>query len=204
MMITKQSRYYAFSFAILLNVVYTSAEEPQGILPIPYVEKNVCPFECCQFGKWTAKSAINAYVIDNKNSKIAFKVRPNDILQAITGNLYIDDYGQLLITKPIYNFKKKDRVLALHCVDEGAFLLWNKGVFSRVEIFWDTNPQVGAFDVEPLQDSKYFGLMLKEPSMTWWVKVENTRGQSGWLNLRNTTSYCFGFKERIEGMDACE
>jgi hypothetical protein len=195
-----------FVTAVLFIFFLACTSFSQETLPLPYVEKSVCPFECCQFGKWIARSAMNAYIQERDTSQISFKIKPNDILTAETGNLYIEKFGKLLITRGVYQFEKGDILLALRCVNEADFLVWKDGTFYEVDIFWNYTEEVKNLEISKVlknSDSRFPGVMLEEPSMTWWVKVRNINGQTGWLRLKNKTPYCFRLEERIDGMDAC-
>src|SRR5258708_5191325 len=56
----------------------------------PYIEKESCPFECCRFGKWIARSTMNCYQLEGDTTKLAFRVSPEDTIIAETGNLHMD------------------------------------------------------------------------------------------------------------------
>jgi|GEM_PF-1299949 len=197
---------YSLLIGVLFSLFPAGTSFSQESLSLPYIEKNACPFECCQFGKWTAQSAMNAFVREDDTSQAAFSIQPGDVLFAETGNLHIEKFGKLLITKPVGQFEKGDILLALHCVHEGNFLLWKGGHFHEVDIFWNYSEGVEDREVSEVLKNpgpRFAGVMLEEPSMTWWVKVRNIHGQSGWLQLINRNPYCFMLEEKIEGMDAC-
>jgi hypothetical protein len=178
-------------------------------LTIPYIEKDVCPFECCQFGLWVSKSVINVYANENDTSQIAFTISPNDTIIAETGNYYVKNFGKVVITRDISDFQIGDTLFVIRCVGEGWFIVSFQNEFRRVyyyDILWRIKSHDDDLGVEfgrESEDSEYSGIMIEEPHAIWWVKIKNTQGTVGWLRLVNKSPICFEIEENIWGMDSC-
>jgi hypothetical protein len=163
---------------------------------IPYIDYGRCPFECCQFGKWIVKSTIPVYEFEDDTTVIDYFLRMDDTIFAETGNLHIEQFGKILVTKPVDEFGVGDTLIALSCWGEESYRVWTKGRFYEVPIFWATsNVRV--------QDDRYSGIVLKPPQMIWWVRFHDHSGKVGWLRLVNTEPFCFMLEEEIRGMDGC-
>lgn len=170
----------------------------------PYVERNSCPFECCQFGLWVARTGLKAFLSEGDTTNVAFRVAQNDTIIAVTGNVHMEKLGKILVTKPIYGFLPGDTLYATHCLGEEEFEIWHDGRSFRVEIFWKTPNTANEYDFAPEQDDSLFsGIMLSKPVMVWWIQIKNMRRETGWLRLVNRILYCFMLKERIDGIDGC-
>lgn len=182
--------------------ISNSSDEPT----IPHVERDVCPFECCQFGLWVVRDSTTAFESEFDTSRVAFTISPGDTVLAETGHLIYERFGKVLIREPIRSFQPGDTVLALRCAGESGFLIWEHGELVAVEQFWPLTEQ-GEIEV----GSKYAGegdphnpaIMIEHPRMLWWVRVRDSLGNAGWLKLENEITYCLRFDVRIDGADAC-
>ena len=192
---TNNTRHSIMS-SVLLSILVLSGVAWSQSTP-PRIFRNACPFECCRFGDWISRELLVAYELEDDTTKTAFNIMPNDTITAVSGNLHFDQIGTVVVQKPIYHYQKGDTLLVYNCGEGGFFTTWEKTKFGGVEMFWSRRPS----EKEPVD--KYEGKLIQESFMTWWVKVNNKFGQTGWLRLRNTTMYCFSINEKISGMDSC-
>ena len=166
-------------------LILTNSFFAQGISPkFPFIQNNVCPFEGCRYGKWTAESPLIAYTTEGDSSKIAFKIAKNEQFTAIRGNVHTIKPGKLLITETSKKFKKGCIVYVLSYQGEGSYYLLHKG---KIYNYYD-------FDA-PCE-------FISKPIFVWWVLIQNKAGKCGWLMLKNITEDGFKTKERINGSDA--
>jgi hypothetical protein len=180
----------------ILTLFLLVAAEAQDTLRIPYIDYGICPFECCRFGKWVIKSTIPVYKAENDTSAVEYFLKSDDTVFAETGNLHIEQFGKILVTKPINEFNVGDTLIALSCWGEGSYRIWSKGMFREVPIFWSTF-------ADTKRNDRYSGIVIELPKMIWWVKFHNDSGKIGWLRLVNTDPFCFMIEENIQGMDGC-
>jgi hypothetical protein len=157
---------------------------------VPFMQLDVCPFECCQFGKWTAKSLLKVYKQEGDTSATAFTIKPGEEFTAIGGNVHVVKLGQLVLEKSFDIFIKGDKVYILSYRGEGFYDLWYKG-------------KVLDLDSDVLDKVWANGKLVNSPEFAWWVLVKNKDGKQGWLKLRNITDSGFQPEERIDGMDSC-
>jgi len=169
---------------------YTQEEIPK----VPYIQNNVCPFECCQYGKWTAKYPLKAYKREGDTTAIAFKIKKDEQFTAIRGNVHIVTLGVVVITESFNTYTKGDKVFVLSYKGEGFYDIWHKGnVLHDIEGFWSNDSSMPSGK----------GALKQSPVMVWWVLIQNKDGKQGWLSLRNISDNGFLINEKIDGMDAC-
>jgi hypothetical protein len=159
-----------------------------GAPKLPFIDPGVCPFECCQFGEWTARSSYRAHASSSAGASVAFAVHPGEKIQALTGIVITRKAGIVIVRKQtrFYDITvpADAKLYVLHPSGEGVALFWYNGATHSGELEAETVHKGNAnrpWDV------------LSVPETEWWVKVKNQHGAIGWLlNPR-------GFR----GMDAC-
>mgnify|MGYP000550637257 FL=1 len=125
----KSTLLFLFIFVLSPNIILANT---------PYVKKNACPFECCLYGKWTAKSPIKIYQKERNASdqSIVQSLKPGDTFTAIKGNVYTDVLGSVEMTQDHLQFKKGDTVFILLSLGEGFFEVKHLNKTYEVEAFW--------------------------------------------------------------------
>src|ERR1041384_1307686 len=195
---------FRLSACVALSLACNTLPRAQPL--VPYVKKDRCPFECCRFGTWIAREQWKAYRSEGDTGRLAFRISRDDTIIAETGNTHLERAGRILVTKPIDAFQVGDTLIATECAGEEEYEVWHDGKPFDVPIFWKTRYQPAEEEYEaeqPIDSSIVSGVMLSRPFMTWWVKVRNKHGDTGWLRLVNRTLYCFKIDERLDGIDGC-
>ena len=156
---------------------------------IPYVESGACPFECCQYGTWTAESPLVVYKKEVNDSAIVFRIKPRESFTAINGNVHITKPGYVVLNKSYDGFTKGDKVYLLTYRGEGAYDLWYKGKM---------------LDLNVLNLDEFWANVTEKdsPLYTWAVLIRRGDGKQGWLRLKNSPKRAF-WPEKIKGMDSC-
>jgi hypothetical protein len=178
-------------FATFLSIVLAFALGPAqntDAPKLPFIDRDVCPFECCQYGKWTAGVSQRAYKSSNKESGLAFTIRPSETVYALTGLIITRKAGLVIVRKQTRFYDVTvpagAKLYVLHLEGEGVALFWYKGASHRGELY--------ASSVHKGNEA-YPWDVLSVPETEWWARVRNRHGYAGWiLNPR-------GFR----GMDAC-
>lgn len=86
-------RNYLKLFCVILMsccifVVSLCAYSDEVVPPI-VINKHACPFECCQFGKWTARSAAAVVLYKAPDAKaLNRKIKKGETITALTGETH--------------------------------------------------------------------------------------------------------------------
>ena len=182
-----------------MSLAATAASAPQYERPpMPYYDWDACPFECCTYRRWKAEAPVTLYKTRSSKGEIAFRLKKEDWVNAITGVVITYRYGVSKIVKPIelgYPPKGDKPVLllqpgevvyTLHYTGEGSDLFWYKGRVYIDQIATDKP------DPDP-PPPELIVQVISRPHYVWWAKVRNKDGQVGWT----TETHKFG------NVDAC-
>ena len=153
---------------------------------VPYIQYNICPFECCQYGKWTARSVLRAFKIEGDDSRVSFTIQPGETFTAIGGNVHILKLGIIVIDKSFGTFKKGDEVYVLSYRGEGEYDLW----FNEKEL-------------SNTGEVRSHGTLKQSPEFVWWVYISNKDGRKGWLRFKNVSDSGFQTEDKVDGRDSC-
>ena len=179
---------FVFAFVLLLALADSKAAE---VLRLPYEHWGACPFECCTYRKWTSRAVLNARRNRDNRSPVAFRIRQGEVVEALTGVVVTRKPGVVEITETQtfgdVTIPQGAVVYILHFEGEGSDFFWYRGRALSGELYADvvSEPTLG-----------YPRRVRSLPITEWWVKVKNSRGQTGWI-LNSVTS------EGFDGMDAC-
>src|SRR5690349_18029048 len=70
-----------------------------GAPKLPFTDPGACPFECCQYGEWTATSSQRVYKSTSRDSGLAFTIRPGEKISALTGVVITRKAGLVIMRK---------------------------------------------------------------------------------------------------------
>jgi hypothetical protein len=129
-----------------------------------------CPFEGCQYGRWTAREPAEVYSRIN-GPALKHLIKKGEQVSAVTGEIHAIP-RKATVTK-VYKTDQQqginvgDTVYALCPTGEGGIAIWHAGKVAR-----------GSMDLtlqyeSPLED--------KPLQWTWWVKVRLPDGTTAWL-----------------------
>ena len=144
-----------------LFVVCVRAARPAGEQNPPrvYIDKGACPFECCTYREWVARTDVA--LLDSPNGKRTVgTIKKGQKVLALTGEIHSvplkfaaqSDY-------PEAGVKAGDTIFLLHYVGEGFWKVWHDG-------------KVVEIDSIPGEASK--------PKAIWWVELKTPSGAIGW------------------------
>lgn len=161
--------------AAQLNPALTLQKVPQPALP--KINENACPFEGCQFGKWTAQQSVILYSTWKPDGKVVRTVAKREAVTALTGIYVTFEPAQIEVTAPIaqYGLKPGDTVFAYMNLGEGFFNAWFNGYW--VEEFDGSGVKYP--DGEGC--SRNCNAIMRKPGRSeWWVKIQTKDGVVGW------------------------
>lgn len=165
--------------------------------PEPYVDRGVCPFECCVYREWIAHAPIRAYARERDTTSVAFTLAEGERFQALTGNVHLDTIGVAVVRRPVTwkegpdsigRFEPGDTVYVLSYLGEDHFRMWHRGRIVEDFRFWPYTDERPSGAPE--------GVLLREPREDWWAQVRNAAGQVGWLHMSADG-------DRVGHKDAC-
>jgi hypothetical protein len=173
---------------LLLSLLCAVADPPPQIVP------NACPFECCQFGKWTALEEVK--LVDKPGSTTTVATIPKgEKVTAITGEQHIVPL-RIEVLRDHGRFKKGDVIHLLGHEAECGLAYSLNGV--RVEQTGTDDDCLNDFLPEELTKcvgnscwGRLFGSVADAD--VWWVKIRTKAGKQGWT--RET--------EKFGGTDRC-
>jgi|SRR6267142_807125 len=132
----------------------TGAQKPPNV----YIDKGACPFECCTYREWVARTDVT--LLDSPNGKrVVGRAKKGERVLALTGEVHSvplrviaqHDY-------PDVGVKAGDTIYILHYEGEGYYKVWHHGNVVDVENFDEAAKQ----------------------KITWWVKLKTRSGSIGW------------------------
>jgi hypothetical protein len=178
---------FATLLSVFLALALGSGQAPGGP-KLPLTDPGACPFECCQYGEWTASLSQRAYKSSSRESGLTFTIRPGEQVNAMTGLVITRKAGIVIVRKQTtfgeITVPAGEKLFVLHRSGEGVALFWYNGATHSGEVYAESVHKGNA---------TYPWDVLSVPETEWWVKVKNKSGEMGWiLNPR-------GFR----GMDAC-
>jgi hypothetical protein len=173
---------------LLLSLLCAVADPP------PQIISNICPGECCQFGKWTAFEEAKLFDKPGSTATVA-TIRKGEKVTAITGEEHIVPL-RIEVLRDYGRFKKGDVIHLLgHAAECGEQYSLN-GV--RVELTGKDDDCLDEFLLQELTrcagDScccRFSGSV--DDHDVWWVKIRTKAGKQGWT--RET--------QKFAGTDAC-
>jgi hypothetical protein len=173
--------------AVAILILFSNAIYAQNTAPkVPFIQPDICPFECCQYGKWTARSLLKVFKNEGDDSSVLFTIKPGEVFTAISGNVHVTKLGIVIIDRPFGNIKKGDKVYVLSYRGEGEYDLWYKGyIFLNNVDVWE------------------HGTLKHSPKFVWWVSIINKDGKKGWLKFKNITDSGFQTEDKVDGRDSC-
>lgn len=152
--------------------------EPAG-LKLPFEDWGACPFECCTYREWSVRADTPIRADRTEDSPVVFTAPAGDWVTGLTGVVVTTMPGRAEVRFPAavggVAAVPGDVVWLLTSQTEGFYKAWFKGRFID---------GVGGFGNV---------VMTAQPFSTWWVKVRDGNGRTGWTNEHRN----FGH------MDAC-
>ncbi|MEQ1645786.1 MAG: hypothetical protein ABL959_20210, partial [Pyrinomonadaceae bacterium] len=152
----------SFSILIAAFAVFGQNSGPT----MPFVDKGACPFECCTYREWTVDKATAVRSAMRDGSSIAFRLKKGERVRGLTGSVITSQPGEVRVLKRTkigrFTAQPGDTLYLLTYVGEGFHRVWYKGRITEEETY----------------DRKIFR-ELRKPKSVWWVRVRNSRGQTG-------------------------
>jgi len=139
------------------GAIARSADEQNP--PKVHIDKGACPFECCTYREWVARTDVTLLDVPNGKAVVG-QIKKGEKVLALTGEVHSVPLP-IVVHKDYLEagVKAGDTIYLLHYIGEGFWKVWHKG--NVVEI-----------DDLPVKGPK--------PKTTWWVKLKTSSGTIGW------------------------
>jgi hypothetical protein len=171
-----------FIFLSTLTLFAAPNIQSNDNVPQTYINKDACPFECCQFGSWIAHQSV--VLFESPNGKILKrKIKQGESINALTGEVH-----SIPLPVRVTHVYVTDEEQGIH-VGDIAYILHGMG---EVTVALLHNGQV----IRSSMDLTYELLNNngpKFPTSVWWVKIRLNEGSEAWIKDPR------GF----DGMDKC-
>lgn len=160
------------------------------------VRRGACPFECCVYREWVARSPVPVLAAERVASDTLLVLQPGDEFTALTGNVHITSLERVVVAREVFEvrsmggghvFMPGDTLFVLDYVGEGFYNVWLDGAIYQPEQFW-----VDQARWSPDGDAEGFAIGTRETE--WWTRIRTRDGREGWITPRGVS---------IDGTDAC-
>ena len=139
--------------------------------PTFYIDKGVCPFECCTYRTWFTDKKTQLHKEPKISSSIVGTAEKGLKVTARTGEVHTRP-GKLVVRKNVTPFRKGDVLWVYTYLGEGYFKIWYRGKFIEDQVDFNfLNPAA--------EDWGYFETM---PDSVWWVRIRTHSGVEGWIS----------------------
>jgi hypothetical protein len=164
--------------AVTFPLVVFAAEPPTF-----YIDRGACPFECCTYGTWRAKTDTRLFAEPKLKSQQVGSVPKGTSVQALTGEVHTVP-GKLKVLRDASLYKAGDVLWVYTYLGEGIYKVWQDGKMVEEEI------DVGPGNQQP----HAWATWEKSPRSQWWAKIKLNDGTIGWTNKPRS----------FRGIDRCE
>ena len=165
------------TFVALSVTAAASAQAPPKI----FVDRGVCPFECCVYRRWTVRSDTVLYDRP-EGTKPVGKVRKDETVNAIGGQVRVIPTPMTVVFKH-GDFHVGDRVYLLTYLGEGLMKVWFRGEIYVEEVPFIQSAMPRDDDLWPTctrPDAWCWGRIEKREPYAWWILIKTGQGERGW------------------------
>ena len=166
-----------------LAVLFIASLSPgvlaQDVAPKVWVDEGACPFECCQYGRWTAETPTPAFASPTLRARQVTVIPRGIAVTAITGHVRTTAQP-FVVNRPHDRYKSGDRLMVYTYYGEGAFSVWYKGERYTEDLGF--SPYGGTGDKRCTNAKQCWGTLAGELQQDWWVQVRLPDGHVAWVN----------------------
>jgi len=156
---------------------YTAQPAPT----LPFFDWNVCPFEGCTYGKWTAAAAVEVFDTWKPGRKQIATLPAKAVVTGVLGVVITYKPGVIRLNNDLAHddLRRGDTVLTYTYRGEGFSAVWFKGRFYReYDITFTKWP-----DGSGCLGTDCAGTYVDLGEKVWWAKVRMRSGVVGWVNM---------------------
>lgn len=152
--------------------------------PMPWVYKNICQYEGCQFGEWLTCDTARVFTEPKSTAATAFVLKRGDKFTAVTADMHVSQAGMVVFSRNVrirgegstYYFSPADTIYPLMYGSEGGGVWYFRGKEAGGDFFF------GNGDPDDMGRYTERGYDLVRPIKSqWWVRVRAKDGREGWF-----------------------
>jgi hypothetical protein len=148
---------------------------------VPFVVRDVCPGEGCEFTEWLACVTYRAYAADSTSALVVFNLERDELFTALGGDLHVQSAGMVVFRDTVRAndgsstrvFTPADTLFPLYYEGEGEIRWFLHGRAQTGDLFFPNGDDSVSSDGKIVRVRPY--------RADWWVRVRNQKGQEGWL-----------------------
>jgi len=150
--------------------------------PDPTVAADVCPFECCSYGSWTAREDVTVLERPGSGAAVATIARGTAV-ESLTGQVHVRPIAFGVVhAKPAYQpaitLQPGAVVFLLDPMGEGFAHVWHQGRVHEVAVSGEVQQQC------PFPAEDCWGEWIEAPpgerEEAWWAQIRLSDGTLGW------------------------
>jgi len=152
--------------------------------PSEWAARGACPFECCRYGRWSAREAFALVDSPAPGAGLVREVAVGTAFDALDGEVHTAA-GRFRFTRRVGPFAAGDTASVYDHLGEGRYRAWVAGSMQELELL-----------VSPYGDDRTGpnGDMVLVPRQVWWVRAR-VDGAEGWIRVPDPRA--------VSGADDC-
>jgi hypothetical protein len=168
--------HYLIGLALAIGLPFGPVESKTP--PLPFYDFGACPFECCTYGTWSAKTETNLRKDYDDSSPAVTVVNAGEDVRGLTGVVITTEAGEVNILKKIaFSVENSleeilllpgDVIYPLRYVGEGFDKYYFEGFFL-----------IGQTNIRAVGKSENWQV-IRLPKWVWWAKISRQNGDIGW------------------------
>lgn len=174
----------AFVFVLLTAVVGL----PQSNRPAMFVDRHICPGESCTYkGRPKIIKRTSVYSAANAGASKLFEVGAGTTVTSIDSEVHTVA-GRFVVKRKHETYRPGDVIWVYTYLGEGIFKVWRAGKMHELDLGF--SPWGGSGGKRCEADAKVcWGELDKNLDMTWWLKVRDSRGRTGWVRVNDNVEW---------------
>jgi hypothetical protein len=168
--------------------------------PVPYVVRDMCPAEGCQFGEWLACGTYNVRAAERTDAPTVFTLQHGELFTALTGNLHVERPGMIVFRDMVRVRDGRDTITRVFTPADTLFTLYYEGEgFGKWYLHGREESAAWFFpyDRDSVSHDQKIHRVRKHRTV-WWVRVRNAQGEEGWLRESGARGGIVGIAPQYE------
>ncbi|HEY6120595.1 MAG TPA: hypothetical protein VIV66_11575 [Pyrinomonadaceae bacterium] len=171
-----------FVAACILVLITTVAGAQQSKGPTIFVDRHICPGEGCSYkGRPKVKKRTAVYANPAAGSSRLFEVPAGSTVTSLDSEVHTVA-GRFVVKRNHAAYRSGDVIWVYTYLGEGIFKVWRGGRMRQEDLGFSPWGGSGGKRCEA-DDKVCWGELDKVLDMTWWLKIKDSRGRTGWIRI---------------------